>query len=60
MESSSDDQQPDIHDEIVETEYFNIPFPPAVVNLASTTDPYQDIEPDLFLTDALQYLAYDS
>jgi len=60
LESSSDDQQPDIHDEIVETEYFDIPFPPAVVNLASTTDPYQDIEPDLFLTDALQYLAYDS
>ena len=62
LEPALDTTEPTDHDEIIETEYFDIPVPPAVANLASTsvTDPYQDIDPDLFVTDAIQYLAYDS
>jgi len=62
LDTSTDTTTPTDADEIVETEYFDIPFPPAIANLATTTspNPYQDIESDAFIPDALQYLAYDS
>ncbi len=48
-------------DEIIETEYFDIPLPPPTANIASSSSPtFQDLEPDTVVTDPLQYLAYES
>jgi hypothetical protein len=48
-------------DEIIETEYFDVPFPPSTGNAAtSNTLPYADIDCDSVITDRLQYLSYDS
>jgi hypothetical protein len=64
--TSSEDSQnvvdlPDA-DEIVETEYFDIPLLPPTANSASVSDTalYSDLEPDTIVTDPLQYLSYES
>ncbi len=59
---TSDDTLHHESDEIINTEYFDIPFPPATANAASTstTLPYEDIDSDSIITDHLQYLSYDS
>jgi hypothetical protein len=50
------------NDEIVETEYFDIPLPPPMANAASISNSalYHDLEPDTIVTDPLQYLSYES
>ena len=49
-------------DEIIETEYFDLPLPPPMANIASipSSDFYKDLEPDTVITDPLQYLSYES
>jgi len=49
-------------DEIIDTEYFDIPFPPATANMATTsnTQQFEDIDSASTITDHLQYLSYDS
>ena len=49
-------------DEIVDTEYFDIPFIDAIANAATVNNlhPYADIEADTVITDHLQYLSYES
>jgi len=49
-------------DEIIETEYFDLPLPPPMANIASipSSDLYKDLEPDTVITDPLQYLSYES
>ncbi len=48
--------------EIVDTEYFDLPLPPPTANIATTSNsnPYQDLEPDTVITNPLQYLLYES
>jgi hypothetical protein len=57
-----EDEIPSVNesDEIVETEYFDIPFAPAHVNVATTINNYKDIDSDSIITDHLQYITYDS
>ena len=58
LEDSSDFEP---SDEIIETEYFDVPFPPATGNAATSTAlPYADIDCDSVITEHLQYLSYDS
>jgi len=58
LEDSSDLEP---SDEIIETEYFDVPFPPATGNAATSNAlPYADIDCDSVITDHLQYLSYDS
>jgi len=49
-------------DEIIETEYFDLPLPPPTANLAFTANSniFADLEPDTVITDPLQYLSYES
>jgi hypothetical protein len=49
-------------DEIIETEYFDLPLPPPMANIASipSSDFYKNLEPDTVITDPLQYLSYES
>jgi hypothetical protein len=49
-------------DEIIDTEYFDLPLPTPTENIASvsSTDLYQDLEPDTVICDPLQYLSYES
>jgi len=50
--------------EIIETEYFDLPTPPATANkavLSPTNDKlYSDVDPDEIITDHLQYISYYS
>jgi hypothetical protein len=50
------------NDEVINTEYFDIPLPPASANVATTFDStfYQDVDPDTVITDLLQYLSNES
>jgi hypothetical protein len=54
--------KPENGNEIIETEYFDIPIISATADAASTTmnTPYADIESDKIITDHLQYLSYES
>jgi hypothetical protein len=49
-------------DEIIDTEYFDLPLPAPTANVASvsSTDLYQDLEPDTVNCNPLQYLSYES
>jgi hypothetical protein len=64
--SSDAEQLTDIvtneNDEIVDTEYFDLPFPPPTANRATLSEAtaYNDLEPNTLIMDSLQYLAYDS
>ncbi len=62
LDSSTDSIDFQDDNEIIDTEYFDLPLPPPTANLASTSDsnPYKDIEPDTVITDPLQYLSYES
>jgi len=62
MSNSDSSDSPKDDNEIIETEYFDIPFVSATANAASTTmdTPYADIESDAVITDHLQYLSYES
>jgi len=61
-QATIDDLDPTL--EIVNTEYFEVPFPPATANrVTSTSDQtplFNDIDPDEIITDHLQYLSYNS
>ncbi len=61
-QATIDDLDPTL--EIVNTEYFDVPFPPATANrVTSTSDQtpfFNDIDPDEIITDHLQYLSYNS
>ena len=52
----------DDSDEVIDTEYFDIPIVDAVANVANInpSTPYADIESDAVITDHLQYLSYES
>jgi len=62
MSNSDSSDSPEDDNEIIETEYFDIPLVSATANAASTTmdTPYADIESDAVITDHLQYLSYES
>jgi hypothetical protein len=62
MSNSDSSDSPEDVNEIIETEYFDIPLVSATANAASTTidTPYADIESDAVITDHLQYLSYES
>ncbi len=62
IQSTPTDVDPDL--EIIETEYFDLPTPPATANkavLSPTNDKlYSDVDPDEIITDHLQYISYYS
>jgi len=62
--TSHNSETPSLHDsdEIVETEYFDIPIAPAEANAATINNAatFSDIDSDSIITDHLQYLSYDS
>jgi hypothetical protein len=62
--TSHHSETPSLHDsdEIVETEYFDIPLAPAEANAATINNhtTFSDIDSDSIITDHLQYLSYDS
>jgi hypothetical protein len=67
ISSDSVETSLNINDEIVDTTYFDVPSPPPIVNNASTNFQhadnngfYQDLQPNTYITDPLQYLSYSS
>jgi len=59
---SSNNDTFDDNNEIIDTEYFDLPLAPPIANAASipTSQLYTDLEPDTIITDPLQYLSYES
>jgi hypothetical protein len=49
-------------DEIIDTKYFDLPLPTPTENVSSvsSTDFYQDLEPDTVICDPLQFLSFES
>jgi len=64
IENTTNESTPSIDDsdEVIDTEYFDIPIVDAVANVANInpSTPYADIESDAVITDHLQYLSYES
>jgi hypothetical protein len=64
IESPTEDIEhpPDEDDEIVETEYFDLPPQHPIANCAtfSETPPFQDLESNTLISNTLEYIAYDS
>ena len=64
IETTTDETTPLLDDsnEVIDTEYFDIPIVDAIANVANInpTTPYADIESDAVITDHLQYLSYES
>jgi hypothetical protein len=54
--------QPEDQNEIIDTEYFDVPIVSVTTNAASINidTPYADIESDAIITDHLQYLSYEN
>ena len=59
---SSNNDNFDDNNEIIDTEYFDLPLAPPIANAASipTSQLYTDLDPDTIITDPLQYLSYES
>ena len=59
---SSNNNNLDDNNEIIDTEYFDLPLAPPIANAASipTSQLYNDLDPDTIITDPLQYLSYES
>jgi hypothetical protein len=64
IETTTDETTPLLDDsnEVIDTEYFDIPIVDAIANVANInpTTPYADIKSNAVITDHLQYLSYES
>ncbi len=64
IENTTNESTPSIDDsdEVIDTEYFDIPIVDAVANAANInpSTPYADIKSDAVIMDHLQYLSYES